>query len=243
MDDSTQGSTTRARRRQGPRKPTLQDVAQHAGVSTATVSRCLSHPEKVKPRRRARVEASIAALAYTPHGPARALATQRSRTIGIIVPTLDIASFASGVQALQESLFGAGHTPLLAISNYDLALELHHARSLVHHGVDGIVLVGAEHDAELHALLRRNRIPFVEIWTYASAGPHPCIGFDNRAAMRRITEHVLDRGHRRVAMILGGAEHTNDRSRERLAGFRDAFDALGLTPPRERVLEVPYGIA
>ena len=224
-----------------PRPPTLRDVAQAADVSTATVSRCLSHPEKVRPALRERVEAAIADLAYTPDGAGRALATRRSRTIGVIVPTLHMAIFAYGVQSLQDRLAAHDYTPLLALSNFGLEEEYRNAQSLVARGVDGLVLVGSEHDPRLYDLVDRKGIPFVNTWSVGSAGEQPCIGIDNRAALRRNTQFVLDMGHRNVALIVGGLDHFNDRSRDRAAGFLDAFVNQGLAPGR--IVEKAYGIA
>ncbi|MFD1008486.1 LacI family DNA-binding transcriptional regulator [Oceanisphaera ostreae] len=225
------------------RKATLADVAKHAQVSTATVSRCFSDPDKVTPALRAKVEASISTLSYTPHGVARALATQRSRTIGVIVPTLDIASFAKGVQALQERLFAANNSTLLAISNYDREEELRHAKSLIFHGVDGIVLVGLDHDPSLYELLERSRTPFVNTWAYDKNSKYSCIGFDNRKAVHMMTDHVLDLGHRNIAMIVGGGiTQANDRSRERKAGFIEALKIRNIANPDQRILEVPYSM-
>lgn len=235
-------STTRRKARKTGRV-TLADVAAYAEVSTATVSRSLSTPDVVKPGMRVRVEKAIDALGYVPDGAARALATQRSFTIGVIVPTLDIASFATGVQSLQESLSMSGYTPLLALSNYESALEFSHAHSLVKHGADGLVLVGRDHDDRLIPLLERSGRAFVNIWTIDPDGDAPFVGFDNRAAMRRITDYVLDKGHRHIAMILGGAKHSNDRSKERQAGFQDALADYGLDAGVSEIVEMPYGIS
>ncbi|MEE8559891.1 MAG: helix-turn-helix transcriptional regulator, partial [Alphaproteobacteria bacterium] len=78
-------------------KTRLADVAKLAGVSAATASRAINSPEKVSATLRDRVTAAVDALHYVPHGAARALASRRSRTIGAVVPTLDIAIFAAGV--------------------------------------------------------------------------------------------------------------------------------------------------
>jgi LacI family transcriptional regulator len=86
------------------RTPTLEDVAQRAGVSTATVSRCLNAPEKVVEATRKRVLEAVDALGYAPNFSAQALAAKRTRTIGAIIPTMENAIFAEGIQAFQETL-------------------------------------------------------------------------------------------------------------------------------------------
>src|SRR5262249_7032979 len=139
----------------------LRDVALRAGVSTASVSRVLNQPSSVKPETRNRIEAAMAEMAYIPNWAARALASQKSRTVGAIVPTLGIAIFASGVEALQDRLHELGYTLLLASAQYDIAKELDCARVLVERKVEGLVLVGEAHDPAMYRLIETNDIPIV----------------------------------------------------------------------------------
>jgi len=245
MPKTSNHSLSPVKRRRSTRKrknPTVVDVAKHADVSTATVSRYLSAADSIKPELRKRVEAAITKLDYVLTGSARALRTQRSQTIGVIVPTLDTASFAAGVHALQETLFAADHAPLLALSNYDPELELRHAKNLVKLGVDGLIFIGLARDTGLLEFLESRRIPFVNTWTTDPDRSIPCIGFDNRTAIKRITEYVLAKGHRDVAMVVGGATHINERTAARRQGFCDAFAERGLDAPDHLISEVPYGI-
>ena len=229
-------------RHDGSRKRiTVADVAQRAGVSTASVSRALNRPDAVRPELRSRIAAAIAELGYIPSAAARALVTRHSRAVGAIVPTLDNAIFASGISALQRRLAHHGYTLLIAASEYDLGQELSEARAMLSHGVEGVVLIGQRHDPSLFELLDREEIAHVSCWTYSPDAPHPCIGFDNRKAGRRLAEHVIDVGHRRIGVI-AGVTHNNDRAEQRLAGIRDAMDARGLTLPDDLVVEMPYGI-
>ena len=99
----------------------LGDVAQHSGVSTATVSRVINNPEKVAAKSRIAVNASIEELGYIPDGAARALASRHSGIIGAVVPTLDNALFATGIQSLQRRLRQLDYTLIVASHEYDLA--------------------------------------------------------------------------------------------------------------------------
>ena len=127
-------------------RPTLEDVAKQAKVSTATVSRCFNAPERVRPALRQRVRDAVEALGYTPHGAARALASHRSNTIGAVVPTLDNAIFATVIETLQQQLSAAGRTLLVASSNYDPARERDQIETLIVRGVDGLMLTGETRD-------------------------------------------------------------------------------------------------
>lgn len=242
-DNSIQaGLTESGRRLQGYRRPTLADVAQAANVSTATVSRFFSAPDAVSPALRARVEAAVAELGYMPDASARALVTGRTNTLGFVIPTLDVAPFAAGVQAFQSHLTGADYTSLLAYSNYDLAEEARQVRALISRGVDGVVMVGLEHEPGLTELLIAREVPFVNTWVFEPDSEHPCIGFDNREAMRRMGRYVLDMGHRDIALIIGGLSDENDRSRSRIDGLRRAMAERGLSLPPERIFERKYGV-
>lgn len=238
------GFTKRAELRQGwqvNERPTLEDVARRAGVSTATVSRVLNAPDRVRADTRARVEATVAELGYTPHFGARALASNRTGTIGAVIPTMENAIFARGLQALQEELAQAGLTLLVATSNYDPEREAQQIRTLIGRGVDGLVLIGEERDPELYALLERRGVPFVLVWAWRADCPWTCVGFDNRAAARQMAERVMECGHRDIAMI-AGITSGNDRAAARVAGVRDALAAAGIALPPARLIEAEYTV-
>lgn len=125
-----------------PKRSKLSDVARAAGVSPATVSRVLNHPDIVRPDLQAKVRRAIAELGYTPDAMARALSLGRSNTIGAIIPTLGMTVFANGTVALQKRLREYNYTLLIANAEYDPERELEEIKVLLERGVDGLVLVG-----------------------------------------------------------------------------------------------------
>lgn len=221
--------------------PKLSDVARVAGVSLATASRALSASEQVRPETLERVRDAVRMLGYVAHGAARALASRRTHTVGAVIPTLDNAIFANSVNALQTMLNEGGFTLLLASHGYDLKVEVQVTKALVERGVDGLVLVGTDHDHELYQLVNALKIPYVLTWSLDDSGRHPCIGFDNREAAIQVTRFLLDLGHREFGVISG---HTmnNDRARNRVAGVRDALEAHGLSLPQSRIVEKAYSL-
>jgi len=222
-------------------RPTLQDVARAARVSTATVSRVLNMPAQVRVETRARVEAAITRLGYMPHFGGRALALNRTNTVGAVIPTMANAIFARGLQALQEALAESGINLLIATSGYDMERETEQIRTLLARSVDGLVLIGEARPQESYDLLNSHGTPFVVLWTWREDSPYTCVGFNNRAAARAIAEHVIAAGHRRIAMISGRTEW-NDRAQLRLAGVRDALHANGLGLDPAHLSETPYGL-
>jgi LacI family transcriptional regulator len=225
----------------GPIRKTakLADVARLAGVSTATVSRALTQPGKVKSATAARIRQAVQALGYVAHGAARALASRRTRTIGAVIPTLDNAIFAHTAHALQKTLDDAGYTLLLASHEFDAEVEARLTRALIERGVDGLVLLGATHHPGVLQMIDLHQIPYVLTWALDAAGRHPCIGFDNRAAGEVIARHLLELGHRELGMI-SGITAGNERAAERLEGVRQALAARGIALAPGRVVEKPY---
>ena len=217
----------------------LADVARLAKVSTATVSRALTLPHKVKARTLERVQQAARTLGYVAHGAARALASRRTHTIAAVVPTLDNAIFANTIHALQRTLDAAGYVLLLASHEFDADIEARVTRALIERGVDGLVLLGTTHHPEIYRMIEAHALPYVLTWAFDESGNHPCVGFDNRAAAVRVTNYLLDLGHRRFAMISGVTAH-NERAQERLAGVRAALAARGVALPPERLVERPY---
>ena len=219
---------------------TLEEVARHAGVSPATVSRCLNSPDLVRPALKSKVEAAIRLLDYVPHGGARSLASRRSRMIGAIFPILDTTLFGRTLEALQQEVGEAGYTLVVASYGYDLEREQHHVRNLLTSGIDALVLVGGIRDDSVYRLIERNGVPYVLIWISESDGGRPCIGFDNAEAARRAARHLLDMGHSRIGVISGFVKD-NDRAAARIVGTRSALAERGLTLDESLVLERPFG--
>lgn len=222
--------------------PTAEDVAMAAGVSTATVSRYLANPSAVSEKRGKLIRCAIESLGYIPHGAAQALASQRSRTIGVIVPTIDNDIFAEGIQAFQRRLQEKGYTLFIASSDYSTEEELAQAERLISRGVEGLMLVGAEHQPQLFDILHNKQLPYLYTWSFKPDLPHPCIGFDNYRAATRLTQFLLDLGHTRFAAI-SGITRLNDRAKDRLAGCIDTLTAQGIELTPEHIIECRYDLA
>ena len=235
---------TRSRRhaKQGAKpRVRVEEVAAAAGVSSATVSRALNGTGPVSSAIRQRIEQVVAKLGYVPNGAARALASRRTRAIGVVIPTLENANFSLMAESAQRRLNAAGYHMVVASSGYEPAQEWEQIQSLVAHGVDGLILVGSRRAREAIDYLRSRRVPFVVTWTLARDDT-PCVGFDNAAAARRLASHLLDLGHTQIGVIAGLTKN-NDRAAARIEGIRAALSERGLDFPRELLIERPYRIA
>lgn len=224
-----------------PHIPTLDDVARAAGVSTATVSRCLNEKQKVSPKTLEKVMEAVESLGYTPNFNARAMAAKQSHTIGAIIPTMENAIFARGLQAFQESLLDQGYNLLVSSSAYQPKLEAQQIRELVARGADGLLLIGYERDEAVYDYLARRGIPTLLAWASMPDTRHASVGFDNRAAMRLLADRVIGMGHRKMAVISGIIDG-NDRAAERLAGIKDSWQSHGFHVDDLAIVQTPYEI-
>lgn len=221
--------------------PKLDDVARKAGVSTATVSRCLNAPDRVAKATLDKVMQTVEDLGYTPHFGARVMAAKRSTTIGAIIPTMENAIFARGLQAFQEELHNRGYTLLVSSSAYQPEIEKEQIRTLVARGADALLLIGHDREPEIYEFLKRRNVPVLVAWTYSPDKNIPSIGFDNCSSMRALAEKVIAFGHRNIAMISGKAKG-NDRAYHRIKGVKDAMVQNGMGAEALIVIETDYGI-
>ena len=225
-----------------PGLASVEDVALAARVSTATVSRVLNTPDRVRQALRERVTDAVLKLGYVPHAGARALKLQRSGTVGAIFPTVDNAIFARAIEALQQRLAGARLQLLIATSGYDIETETQQAINLVSRGADGMVLCGVTQSPRLLQFLRQRELPTVHAMTYPPPAGMVCVGFDNARAIGQAVRYLLDLGHRRIAM-LAGVTRDNDRAAARVTGVQQALAAARLSLPPSRLVERAYTLA
>ncbi|NOD63387.1 MULTISPECIES: LacI family DNA-binding transcriptional regulator [unclassified Ruegeria] len=221
--------------------PTLDDVAKAAGVSTATVSRCLNNPQQVVEATRRRVLSAVDALGYTPNFAARVMAAKRSFTIGAIIPTMENAIFARGLQAFQEEIHKRGYTLLVSSSAYKPEVEQEQIRTLVARGADALLLIGHDRDERIYDYLERQKVPALVAWSFSPNNRMPSVGFDNRQAMKTLAQQVIGLGHTRLATISGFSKG-NDRARLRIEGIQDAMTENGLASDDLIVAETTYEI-
>ena len=208
--------------------PTLSAVARLAGVSSITVSRVVRLPELVAPETRTRVEAAMRELGYVPNQIAGALAGARTKSVGVLVPTIANSIFADTVQGLSDELEPLGYAVILAQSRYDAAREDRMLSALLSRRPEAIIMVGSPATEEGARLLRRAGIPVVETWELPSAPIDAVAGFDNYAAGVAVAQHLLSQGRKRFAFIGGD----DPRATRRWNGFSRHPSQGGREPSR-----------
>jgi LacI family transcriptional regulator len=210
-------------------------VARAAGVSIATASRVLngsSHP--VSEATRERVLTAARELGYSPSALARALVTQRSRIIGVMVGDIVDAYFAEITRGVEDVAARSGYTTIVCNADRRTEVEITQVGVLCDYHAEGIVFAGSGHiddprGAELSAAVERARERGIRVLALATRDfDCPRIVADNRAAAFDVTDYVLSLGHRRVAFI-GGPQGLY-ASRDRLDGFSEAVAEAGGEP-------------
>lgn len=220
---------------------TQADVARAANVSSASVSRVLNGSSLVSPDVTQRVRKAMKDLAYIPHGIARSLALNRSGMIGAIIPTINNDIFAQAVNALMDRLREKNYTLLVSSSNYSLEAEYVLVQRMLENGVDGLFLVGADHDSDTVDFIHRSGRPFVFSYVAKRTKQGPTIGFDNEAASSTAIDHLVSLGHKNIGMFAGITDG-NDRASARFSGAKHQLAKHHLVLDEASTCELPYTI-
>ncbi|QII07767.1 LacI family transcriptional regulator [Rhodococcoides fascians A25f] len=193
--------------------PTMDDVARIAGVSVSTVSHVLNGTRNVNPTTRQRVDAAIVEIGYRRNVVARSLAAGRTNTVGLSIAALTNPYFGSLVHAVEQRLSEAGYVLILGDSHDEPLSERRVTDSLLDRQVDGMILApAAGSESKTIPEIVRSGTPLVLIDRMLDL---PCdqVGPENEASAYELTAHLLDAGHRRIAIVRGieGISSTNER--------------------------------
>lgn len=230
-----------ARRSRSSGHVRIEDVARQAGVSPQTVSRHLRNPNQVSPAAAARIASAIDATGYVPNLLAGALASNRSRVVAILVPTIANPVHAAPVQGLSDVMRGHGYEVLVGTTGYDPATEHALVAAFLGRRVDGIVLTGAAVASETARILSRSRVPTVQLWELPDDRVDMAVGLDNAAVGAAVAAHMAERGYRKLAVVRHAAP-SDTRSAARCAGFVRQAQEAGLPAPLVLTSDQPSGM-
>lgn len=220
------------------RVPTMKDVARHAGVSVSTVSYVLNDSGPVAPERRARVMDAVQVLNYTPNEAARGLKRRSAPTIGLVVPELSNPYFALVAEGVERSASAHDALVVFCVPEASGEGESFHTRLLRSQRLNGLIYLSGAMTVP-HSLLTLSGLgPVVLVDERLPGFELPAIVSDNRRGARELAAHVIERGHRRIAVI--GGPSSLWTAQQRLAGYREAFAAAGMNPDEVPVLEGTY---
>jgi len=212
---------------------TAKDVAERAGVGTMTVSRALRAPESVSEKLRKKIDAAVADLGYVPNRLAGGLASSRTRTVPVLVPSLSNAVFPDIVEGISEVLQDRDLQILLGNTYYSVDDEEKLVSVYLSWSPDAFILTGLEHTERTRKMLQSANIPVVEIVDFADDGVERLIdmnvGLSHFRAGREMGEYLLDRGYRRIAFIAPQMDRDR-RSAKRAEGLGAALRDAGVEP-------------
>jgi LacI family transcriptional regulator len=215
---------------------TLRDVARVSGVHPGTASRALNEETRalVNEDTARRVLEAAEQLGYRPNPIARGLKTNRSYTIGVLIPDLTNPLFPPILRGIEDRLEESGYTPLMANTDNDPERERIDWHAMRARQVDGIVAATARRDHELLDELLEAGIPVVLVNRRAPDSGVPSATADDRQGIRLAVGHLAELGHERIAHIAGPLELSTGLDRHE--GFHEAMRELGLEPDPELVV-------
>jgi LacI family transcriptional regulator len=208
--------------------PTLSEVARRAGVGNATVSRVINGGDRVSPETLARVLRVIETLGYRPNHAARVLKGDRTKTIGLIIPSMADPFFSSCAEAAQAVVRANDSLLIVTATQNDPHTEIENVNILMSHRVDGLLIAPA--NSRSHALcnlVSRLSVPIVAIDRPIFDTSVSAVVTDNFKGARVGTQHLIEHGCERIACLTG--ESTLFTIQERIRGYRAAVHAAGLT--------------
>lgn len=210
-----------------PERVTIRDVAQLAGVSTATVSKVLNDGVYVSATARERVLAAVGKLDYRPNTIARSLKKQRTHTIGLITDDLKGVFTMPLMLGVEEAVSARGFGVFLCNSHGEPARERSHLRMLLDKQVEGLILLSGYRVRERGApTLPLAGLPIVYLYQYTRDVAAPSVIPDDRGGAELGTRHLLDLGRRRIGFINGPPHY--EATHRRLEGYRNALDQAGV---------------
>jgi LacI family transcriptional regulator len=200
----------------------IKDVAKEAGVSIATVSRVLNDVDVVNEETKKKVKDAIVKLGYRPNIVARSLKTQRTRTVGILIPDISSQIYPEIVRGTEDVANIYDYNIILCNSDSDLEKEKEYLRVLKEKMVDGVLYMSSSLEPEIVALIKELELPTVLVETTDREKTFPSVTIDNREAAYDAVTHMLNRGDKKIAYI-GVHKDAVNAAAARYFGYEDAL--------------------
>lgn len=216
-----------------PRKPrssrtgraTMADVAERVGVSAMTVSRAFKTPDRVADSLRERIQAAARDLGYLPNRAASQLASARSMTIAVLIPSLTNTVFIDTVAGIHQVMHPEGYQILIGVTGYSGDGEERLLETYLEYNPDGLLLTGLGHSAATWTRLRGLAIPTVHMMELSDRPDIYAVGLSQIEGGQAMTRRLIERGYRRIGFV---AAQLDERTIRRSEGYRRAMQEAGL---------------
>jgi LacI family transcriptional regulator len=206
---------------------TISDVAKRAGVSTMTVSRVVNSTGYTSAETRARVETAIGELGYVPNALARQLRSKRTKTIALVVSDISNPFFTTIARGAEDVAVAHGFSVMYCNTDESAKEEEQYLLMLIERQVDGVLLVPARSSGASFRLLQAHNVPVVVMDRRVAARNVDSVLCDSEAGAHALTRHLIELGHRRIAVLTGRRDIST--SVDRVLGCRRALAEAGLT--------------
>lgn len=216
---------------------TIKDVASFAEVSVATVSRVLNNMGTVAPETKERVLKAINDLHYQPNLLARHLRRSETRMILVLLPNISNPFYARLVKGMEDVGQKNGYSIMLCNTDSDQSRERTYLEFLHNHLSDGVIFMAPELPREELSVIGKN-FPVVQCCEYKEGASVSHVSIDNLGAAYRAVNHLLDLGHRRIAIISSDNRFVSTIQRE--IGYRKALEEAGIKADEELIRHGDY---
>lgn len=218
----------------------IKQIAKAAGVSVATVSRVMNHPETVAPATREKIERVMKDAGYTPNWFAQGLNFNKTKTIGIVIPHMLHTSYMEVAGGVEEVARMKGYITFMCNVEKDPKMEREYISQLITRRVDGIILMFSSLDEQLLSRIEAENVPVVLIGEHQENSRASSVKVDCRAGAAEMTAHLLEVGHRSIAFLMGG--DPQQETREMLIGFKNVLKANGLEADDDLIIHTDNSI-
>ncbi len=204
---------------------TIDDVAKYAGVSRQTVSRAINNMNGISEKTRQRVLATIEELGYRPSRLARGMASNQSKTIGLVIGNILNPAHSEVIRGLETMAQTVGYNVFIRTTNYVRDAEIETINALISENVDGIVLSSTHLDLQTVASFADKNLPIVVVHRNMSAPNLTSITTDIERATQSLIEYLIGSGHRKVGLLTRPGDQENIFH---VKGYKKGFQSLGL---------------
>jgi len=204
----------------------IKEIARRAGVSVATVSRVLNHPETVAPKTRQRILTLMEEMDYKPNWFARGLNFNKTDTIALLIPNIMNPAYVEVAEGVESVANQKGYTVLLGITEGEEKKERKYIQTLIDRHIDGVILVSSLLNNDDLNHMKQQGIAVVLIGENSDNSPEPIVRIDCCAAAYQAVQHLLNSEHKYIALIYGKAPAMENK--RKIEGYKNALKEAGI---------------
>ena len=218
----------------------IKQIAEAAGVSVATVSRVLNHPENVAPATRERIEKIIKETEYTPNWFAQGLNFNTTKTIGVLVPHMLTHMYMEIANGVEEVARVRDYITFMCSVEKDRAMERRYIEQLIQRRVDGIILMFSDLEDGYIRMVEEAKIPVVMVGENRENPGLNSVTVDCRSGAVQMTAHLIEVGHKRISFLRGN--DPKQETADMFAGYSNVLRASGIRQDKRLIVETENSI-